>query len=238
MTVHSAVATADGGLIVTLTGELRLEDVASVRLRLMKSLAEQPEAVLIDVNGLRVEDPLSLAVFVAVARQATRWPGIPVLICTDTAETRAQFQGAAYRRLPLFRTIESAQRAATSYERSLPTLSDEIIPIAGAPRHARNVVTDACVRWDLPRLAGPATLIANEFVCNVIAHANTMATLRLALRPRHLAIAVRDGSTAEPIGKTENDRPGRGLLLVEAMAGSWGWLPTEGGKVVWATLLR
>jgi hypothetical protein len=38
--------------------------------------------------------------------------------------------------------------------------------------------------------------------------------------------------------RRNGDRPGRGLLLVEAMATSWGWLPSEGGKVVWATLLR
>jgi hypothetical protein len=29
---------------------------------------------------------------------------------------------------------------------------------------------------------------------------------------------------------------GRGLLLVEATAHSWGWLPTDNGKVVWASL--
>jgi hypothetical protein len=31
---------------------------------------------------------------------------------------------------------------------------------------------------------------------------------------------------------------GRGMLLIDSVAHSWGWLPLEGGKVVWASLAR
>jgi hypothetical protein len=238
MTIACTVAAGAGALTVTVTGRLGLDDVAPLRLRLMKCLAEQPDMVLVDLNGLRVENPLSLTVFMAVGRQAARWPGIPLLLCTDVPETRAQLRSGAYHRLPLFRTVESARKHAESYERSLPALTEEIFPIQGAVRHARNVATDACLRWNLPELVGSASLIANELVANVVVHAGTIATLRLSVRRRHLTIAVRDGSSEPPAGRSEGDRPGRGLLLVEAMAASWGWVPSEGGKVVWATLTR
>ena len=238
MTIACTVTEGLGALTVTVTGRLGLNDVASLRLRLMKCLAEQPDMVIVDLNGMRVENPLSLAVFMAVGRQAARWPGIPLLLCTDVPETRAQLTTAAYHRLPLFRTVESARQHAETYERSLPAVSEEIFPIQGAVRHARNVATDACLRWGLPDLVGPASLIANELVANVVVHASTIATFRLSLRRRYLTIAVRDGSSEPPATPSEGDRPGRGLLLVEAMAASWGWLPSEGGKVVWATLAR
>jgi hypothetical protein len=66
-----------------------------------------------------------------------------------------------------------------------------------------------------------------------------MMTLRLSVSERYLHIAVRDGSAAEPVPvrSAPRDAPGgRGLRLVQAVAGSWGHLPTDGGKVVWASL--
>ena len=120
-------------------------------------------------------------------------------------------------------------------------VTEELLPLAGAARHARNVVTEACLRWDLPGLVAPATLIVSELVSNAVDHAGTAAQLRLALSREHLTIAVRDGSAEPPVrpgpaaGMTER---GRGLMLVAATADSWGWSPVADGKVVWATLPR
>jgi hypothetical protein len=75
----------------------------------------------------------------------------------------------------------------------------------------------------------------------VVDHAHTMMTLRLSLRRRFLSVAVRDGSPIEPQspGDQAPEGPGgRGLFLVKETARSWGWLPTDGGKVVWAALAR
>jgi len=238
MTVAWTVTDGPGDLLMTVNGRLGLNDVSTLRLHLMKCLAEQPEAVLIDLDGVRVEQPLALAVFTAAARQSRCWPGIPLLLCTSTAETRAMLRSGAYRRLPLFRDVTSARQHIGKFGQSLPSLSDDILPIEGAGRHARNVATDACLRWGLPDMVGPACLIANELIANVTAHANTMATLRISLRQRHLALAVEDGSAQRPVLRPGGEHPGRGLQLVRAMSVSWGWLPTEGGKVVWATLRR
>jgi len=70
-----------------------------------------------------------------------------------------------------------------------------------------------------------------------------MATLLFSLRRRYLTISVRDGSSAVPVSPPDQPLPpevtsGRGLMIVQATAGSWGWLPAESGKVVWASLPR
>jgi anti-sigma regulatory factor (Ser/Thr protein kinase) len=81
--------------------------------------------------------------------------------------------------------------------------------------------------------------VTSELVSNAIDHAGTMMNLRLTRRPRYLHIAVRDGSTTAPRRAPLPDPSasgGRGLHLVASMAVRWGSLPSEAGKVVWATL--
>jgi hypothetical protein len=228
-------------LVVTLTGHLGLRDVAPLRARLLKCLAGQPDAVFIDLAEFSVGEPLALAVFTAVARQAARWPGIPVLFCAPTQATRTLMNHGAFHRLPTFHSVAAAHDHVGTDLRTLPSLSDELLPVSGAARQARNLATEACLRWALPHLVAPASLVVSELVSNVVDHAHTMATLHLSLRGRYLTIAVRDGSPAEPVMGTvvsPTALAGRGLMIVESCAHSWGWLPTDGGKVVWASLVR
>jgi anti-sigma regulatory factor (Ser/Thr protein kinase) len=241
MAVQCSVGGDGEDLLVALTGELGLPDVAPVRLRLLKCLAEQPGALLLDLAGLTVAEPLALSVFTAVTSQAARWPGTRVLLCAPPPATRNLLAGAAYHRLPLFDSTDEARAHAGQERQTMPSLTDELLPISGAARHARNVATDACLRWDLPHLIAPASLIVSELVSNVVEHAHTMMTLRLSLRRRFLNIAVRDGSPDEPVQTADVPAEadgGRGLFLVKATSHSWGWLPTDDGKVVWAALQR
>lgn len=241
MAVDLSVGGDGRELSVALTGALGMLDVTPVRLRLLKCLAEQPEALLVDLAGMTVREPLALSVFVAVARQAARWPGTAVLFCGPPPATRRLMRGPAYLRLPLYASTHAARRDIGQNRRTLPTIVDELLPVSGAARQARNVATDACLRWELPHLVAPASLIVSELVSNVVEHAHTLMTLRLSLRRRYLSIGVRDGSPQEPARSTgmPPDAPGgRGLFLVNATAHSWGWLPADDGKVVWAALAR
>lgn len=233
MAVTCETTEHDLGLVASLSGTLDLTGVSALRLRLFKYLAEQPAALLVELSGLTVAEPLALTVLVAVARQAARWPGIPMMLCAPPPPVEAMLTDAAFRRLAIFGSVEASAASASDQRRSLPSVSDDLLPITGAAREARDLATEACLRWNLPELVGRASLIVDEFLSNVADHANTMATLRLTLRPRFLTIAVEDGSSAPPV--LGPDR-GRGLILVRATAHSWGWLPTEGGKVVWASL--
>jgi anti-sigma regulatory factor (Ser/Thr protein kinase) len=122
----------------------------------------------------------------------------------------------------------------------MPTVRDDLLPVSWAARHARNLATEACLRWELPQLTGPASLVVSELVSNVVEHAHTMMSLRLSLWDRYLHIAVRDGSAIQPAlpqRPAAEQLRGRGLHLVNATAHNWGCLPTDGGKVVWASLL-
>lgn len=120
-------------------------------------------------------------------------------------------------------------------------VSERLPPIMGAQRRARDVVADACLRWNLAHLVAPAALIVSELVANAAEHAHTFMTLEVAHRGSHLYLAVRDGTSTPPV---QREPPpdmvvpgGRGLLLVETTATTWGWDLQSGGKIVWATLV-
>jgi anti-anti-sigma regulatory factor len=228
-----------GRLVARITGKLGMAETTRVRVHLLKCLAEQPTALLVDLSGLRVSEPLALSVFTAVVRQAARWPGTPVLLCAPQPEAAELFGAAAYRRLPVFDSLDVARDRLGDDARSLPTVAEDLLPTRGAAWESRNLATDACLRWDLPELVAPASLICSELVSNAVDHAGTMMRLRLSLGQKHLFIALRDGSPAEPVVTDPGpgaDR-GRGLLLVGTVANSWGFLPASDGKVVWASLL-
>ncbi|GIE74428.1 hypothetical protein Aph02nite_03780 [Actinoplanes philippinensis] len=241
MAVRCEVSGDGGNLLATLSGDLVLADSADLREQLLKCLAEQPDALLVDLSALRVAQPLALSIFRVVLRQAARWPGTPILFCASGRDTRKLLTTAANHTLPLYASVAAALAHLHDERRTMPSISEELLPVAGSTRHGRDIATEACIRWDLPDLVAPASLIVTELVANVVDHAHTMMTLRLSLRQRYLNIAVRDGSSHPPVpalGVTPQAANGRGLLLVNELAYHWGHLPSTGGKVVWAALRR
>jgi hypothetical protein len=118
-------------------------------------------------------------------------------------------------------------------------LSLALDPVVGAARMSRELVTEACARWDLPDLAGPACIVVTEMVNNVVAHARTPMAVLLARHGDTMSVAVRDDSPtiprfAGPVPVTSYG--GRGLLLIDSVADRWGSLALDAGKVVWAVL--
>jgi anti-anti-sigma regulatory factor len=228
-----------GGLaVVTVRGRFDLRDTPSFRTALLKCLAEQPRALLVDLAAMELGADTALALFTAVTRQAARWPGTPIVLCGPSPRVAGLLERGRYGPVTLCPGVEQARREADSGTVVPPSLSDRLLPIAGAVRHARNVVTEACLAWALPELVGPGSLVVSELVANGVEHASTMMTLQITRRVRQVHVAVRDGSPAEPVinrsaGLSER---GRGLMLVEAVSLHWGWLPTDDGKVVWASL--
>jgi hypothetical protein len=201
----------------------------------MKCLAEQPTALLVDLSELIVTDDLALSVFTAVVRQAALWPGTPVQLCAATAPVTALLAGGQYGRHSLYTSVDAGLVMPGV---DPPLVIDELVPEPGAPRHARRLVNEACSRWSLPEVAGPASLVASELVTNAVEHAATPMTLRISRRDRYVHIAVRDGSPVEPALRRPlvTESGGRGLLLISSVATHWGSLPCRDGKVVWATL--
>jgi len=72
-----------------------------------------------------------------------------------------------------------------------------------------------------------------------VLHAGTAIDLTLRFVAPYLHIAVRDQGRGEVrlVGVLDDSAEhGRGLLLVDALAASWGAHVPQCGKVVWATL--
>ncbi|WP_203737683.1 STAS domain-containing protein [Actinoplanes italicus] len=223
-------------LVVHVRGELSVASAPAVRAALLKSLVEQPDAVVVDLAATRIAEPVAASVFLAAARHASLWPGTALLLAAPDPPL-AQLLTNGYGRLTVYASVREALDAPIREQAT--TIMDTLLPASGAARHARALVTEGCLRWELPHLAGPASVVAGELVTNAVVHAQTMIDFRLTLCRRYLIVAVRDGSDAVPVQPppaSSDPADLRGLLLVETMAHRWGTLPGYGGKVVWATL--
>jgi anti-anti-sigma regulatory factor len=228
-----------GRVVVAVRGRLDTAAAPTLRTALLEQLAGQPEALLVDLSAMAVGDRTSLSLFTSVADQAAMWPGTPVMLCAPTAATGALLAGRRYAGLRVHGSVAGAHRAVTAGPVAPPAVADDLLPLSGAARHARNLATEACVRWSLPHLTGPAAVVTSELVTNAVEHAGTMMNLRLTRRANGLHIAVADGSTATPeLAPLPAVSPsgGRGLHLVAGLAANWGFLRTATGKVVWAIL--
>jgi len=220
--------------VVRLSGVLDLDTVAQVSSALRTGLAHQPQALVIDVSDLEVTDPAALAGIVDVVHASADWPATTLVICAPTA-VAAQWQPTG---LPVWPSLDAALVALDEYP-PMAQLSTVLEPVVGAARRARELVTEACVRWDVPAMAGPACIVVTEMVNNVVAHARTPMTVRLAHHGDRLLVAVQDTDPTVPTFRgrvAPTAYGGRGLLLIDSVARRWGNLSFIGGKVVWAVL--
>ncbi|MFC0505947.1 ATP-binding protein [Micromonospora costi] len=223
--------------VVRLAGTLDLCTMRSVHRTLESCLAAQPDALVVDLGGVSVHDRLALSVFAATARRAEEWPAVPVVLCAPPpTAARWLAESTACRVVPVRRDCAEATRAAG--DAAAPRLRARLEPVAEACRRARDLVGDACTRWNLPEVAGPASVVLSELVGNVVRHAGTPMQVTLTLRRPYLHVAVVDGSRAEARARTPElcAEGGRGLLLVRELAQRWGSVPAGEGKAVWAML--
>jgi hypothetical protein len=226
-------------MIVMVRGQLGLKDTAELRGVMQKCLAEQPAALLADLSGMSLGEEVGLSVFTAVHRQAAIWPGTPVLLCGPQPAVADLLGRHRYGALQVRADVDAAVREVTETGAAPAMLSQRLQPVPGAGRAARDLATEACVRWDLPDLVAPASLVVTELVANVVDHAGTSMTLQFVRRARCLHIAVREESDQPPQMRLPEGglaEGGRGLMLVAAVAAHWGWMPARDGKVVWARL--
>ncbi|WFE42195.1 ATP-binding protein [Micromonospora sp. WMMD998] len=206
----------DESATVRLTGVLDRAGAEAARGALLARLWERPGPVRVDLSGLRIPDPsVRDDVLDEVRRAVADWPAAELL-------------------------LDPAEPADPTDQPAPADLGDaDLSPVAESAREARSLVTAGCLRWGLPELAEPACIAVTEMVNNVVAHAATPMTLRLAPRGDALHMAVRDHAGGRPAyaGPAPVDSVGgRGLLLIDTVARRWGSTPLPDGKVVWCVL--
>ena len=111
---------------------------------------------------------------------------------------------------------------------------------ASAPSTARHWVTDLLDRWELAHLSDVASLLTSEVVTNAVKHAASSPKLTASVAAGFLEIGVIDGDRehlphmSDSLDPTVEGR--RGLVLVDALAESWGTSIRPEGKEVWFVL--
>ncbi|MET7682512.1 ATP-binding protein [Streptomyces sp. NPDC005423] len=122
----------------------------------------------------------------------------------------------------------------------------ELLAHRSSVRVARRAVRGQLAKWRLPgELCADAVLLVSELATNVVRH--TPSTRFLCgvglVTDTCLRIEVHDhdygGSDLARREPAPEDESGRGLLLVQEIAGTWGVdrSTLTGGNAVWATLL-
>ncbi|MDR3035462.1 MAG: serine/threonine-protein phosphatase, partial [Kitasatospora sp.] len=106
----------------------------------------------------------------------------------------------------------------------------------------RGELRDALRRWGVPELIDTAELLSSELVTNAIRHTDRDAMFTARLYQEHgrarLRVEVEDESDLWPTRRTPGEQAssGRGLMLVEALADTWGVEPRGTGKRMWFEL--
>lgn len=228
-----------GALVLRPVGELTMATYADLRDGLLKCAAQEPPAIVVDLDDIQVSGTASLAVFPAVWMRICDWPGVPMVLAVTHQPLRTLLDTSA---IPWFvPTYRSVTDALTALESAPPrrrrTMQLSCDP--GCARWVRRVVEQTCHEWDVTQIATDAELVACELAENLIRHARSDGWLRLELRGTALTIAVADASPCPPQLRPPHQRQGggRGLVLIAGLSRVWGHTPRpQGGKVVWAVL--
>jgi anti-anti-sigma regulatory factor len=236
--IDARTETRSGCRLVRPVGVLDCTTYRWLRDLLIKLAVEQPEALIVDLDELRVANETALTVFSSAWMQTSTWPDVSIMLVATTESQRALLRGAISHYTPYYPTIDDALAAT----RSPPPRRRANLDLAATPtssRVARVFAREICEEWGIPTCVPEAEAVATELVDNVIQHARTSSEIRLELRKKLLTISVRDGSPHSAVlhERVGLDRRGNGLRIVADYARAWGCSPhLNGGKVVWAAL--
>ncbi len=107
---------------------------------------------------------------------------------------------------------------------------------AQSVRAARRFLSAELAAWGIAAdVVDTAELLVSELVTNAVLHARSDVDLSVDAAGEGIRVGVTDGN---PRGLTRRRHrldaaTGRGLMLVEQLAASWGVEPRTPGKVVW-----
>jgi anti-sigma regulatory factor (Ser/Thr protein kinase) len=105
-----------------------------------------------------------------------------------------------------------------------------------APRHAREALEPLFSASGMSSMSDLVRLAASELVSNVVLHTENGGILRIwvADGAEHVRLEVEDREPRLPEPSADATEGGRGLHILDDIAGEWGVQSTGHGKVVWA----
>lgn len=132
--------------------------------------------------------------------------------------------------LPVARRVRSVAFAIVTSLRLPP---DHV-----AASKARRFVSETLRTWGFDEAISDAELLVSELVTNAVLHARSATRVTLERKGRTLRISVYDDSPVQPRPRDYGPEAvtGRGLLLVQRIAKSWGVDLDGAGKSVWFEL--
>ncbi|MFD8495914.1 ATP-binding protein [Amycolatopsis sp. NPDC059657] len=233
------LSTLHGATIVRTSGVLNVHTYPRLRDILLKCAADQPRAVIADLDELKITHDYLTSVFVTVWMRISTWSAVPLIVVPGPA-TAALFDHQPARR---FLTTQPTVLAALEHLHEPPSRQRTELWLPPSPlsvHAARQFVTDTCHNWDIGAMTADAVTVASELVANAARHTHSPARLRLELRSRTLTVAVADDDPRPaPLPQppdTPGDRRG-GLRLITQLAYICGCSHRQsGGKVTWAVL--
>lgn len=111
----------------------------------------------------------------------------------------------------------------------------------GSIRQARDFVRDRCHDGGVgDDVCDTAVLLTSEIVTNAVVHARSAARLGVEVDGDGVRVEVGDDSPRypQPMAVVDLDAAsGRGMWLVDHLAGEWGVSPEPPGKTVWFRLV-
>jgi anti-sigma regulatory factor (Ser/Thr protein kinase) len=224
--------------LIELQGVLRLDTVSQLRDAVWKVMAEQPDAIVLDLAELQDTDDLCTSVFPALGRAVAGGVDGELILAAPEAGVRRAMRRSAPLFVRMFGTLSQAMEEAARAPAHRQVTSQLPADLSAA-RSARHLVDEVCARWQLAHLRETATMIANELATNAVEHGSAPVELCVTVRRRVLRIEVSDASDVMP-DRFRTSRHGvmhYGLQLVEALADRWGAIPAGRGKTVWADLV-
>lgn len=225
--------------LVRLQGSLTSGGVTHGRSALLNCLAHQPASLLIDVGQLRELDGAGAQMLVDVGRRNAQWPAATLIVYPVTTPLSEQLRRAGVGRYATLCASELEALARAESEPAPLRADHQLAPGAEAPARARAAVARTCRRWGMPHAVSTAQVVASELVNNARRSGSGPLDLTITYRADKLIISVHDDDPRPPrqwAPLRDADEAGRGLLLLDAFATTWGTLPTATGKTVWATV--
>jgi anti-sigma regulatory factor (Ser/Thr protein kinase) len=221
---------------VRVDGQLDVNSAATLRTTVLKCLADEPAAIILDLKNLICPANAPLTILTALARAAAAWPGIPLVAHSAAADLVERLRTMAV--TWSVTVVPDAAAAAVHLSKAKGPASVRMDLVSTSDlAHIRATARQVCERAGRPAVADTVEVVVTELATNALCHGTGSRTVILSASPYHLHVAVRDGSAEVPhVREPGDDEHGRGLHIVEALSTAWGSTPTRDGKVVWATV--